>query len=596
LLVVAAVAAAVYANSIPNGFALDDVPLVRDNPSIRSLDGFARLWSEPYWGPAGGRAGLYRPVTVASFALNRALTGPGAAGFHAVNVLLHVAVCLLVWLAADAISRRRWTATVTALLFALHPLHGEAVANVAGRAELLAALGVLAAWICHRHGAGAAGPRRIDRWRWWAAAAACYALALMSKENAALAPLLFAVDDLQGPAGRPRRFAPYVGYAASLAAVAALRWSALGGAGGAQDVAFLDNPAAFSGRLVRLATAAWIQARYLIANIWPHPLSSDYSFDAIPRVESVGDPRWWVGVVACALPLAAIALGWRRSRVLVVAGTVWVAFMLPASNLVFAAGTSMAERLAYLPSLGVCLLAGHVAAGGLDRSGPARKATATCLFLAAAAFGVATVSRNPAWDDNATLALTDVRTMPRSAKLQAGAGIALHARGDLDAAVRAYRRALEIYPSYAQVHYNLGELLAGTGDVDGAVRHLERAAQLSPGNPRPYKQLAALLELQGRPDDALRAYEAGARLDPGDLALRFNRGRLLLAVGRRREALEVLEALRDDAPQSLPGRVAGALAEEAAGNEERARARYRELLEEGLPPEIRARVEELLER
>ena len=582
-------AAAVFANSLNNGFALDDLPLVRDNPAIRSLESLPLHWTEPYWGAGDASAGLYRPLTLSSFTLNRAIFGPAATGYHAVNVALHVAVSLLVWCTARAISGRPGGATLAALLFALHPLHSEAVANIAGRAELLGALWVLSAWACHRRSSDAAGRAAHG---WSAAALGCFALALASKENTVLAPLLFLLGDLQARRAADRA-GRYVGYGAVLAAMLALRFAVLGGLKGAGDAMFIDNPAAFSGAAVRVATAGWVQLRYLTLLVWPHPLSSDYSFDAIPRVLSTVDPRLWAGLLALATPLAATALGWRRSRALALGASIWLLFMLPGSNLLFPAGTLMAERLAYLPSAGACLIAGHLAARLLAHSGRPRVAAIAGFVFLAVSLAWTTVARNPDWRNNATLALADVRSYPRSAKLQAGAGIALHARGDLEAAARAYRRALEIYPDYAQIHYNLGELLSLGDDLRDPIEHLERATQLAPDNPRPYKRLAELLELVGRPDDALHAYETGARLDPADLPLRFNQGRLLLAQGRREEALVVLHRLSSDAPRSLPGRLATALAARADGDESEAQAIYRELLGERLPPEIRARVERL---
>jgi hypothetical protein len=111
-LLVALLGIVVYANAPSNGFALDDLQLVRDDPRIRSLGGIPRLFVEPYWYEGGRAAGLYRPVTLASLALDRAVTGPGPMGFHLMNVLLHGVVCAFVWAAA----RRAGTWYGTALL------------------------------------------------------------------------------------------------------------------------------------------------------------------------------------------------------------------------------------------------------------------------------------------------------------------------------------------------------------------------------------------------------------------------------------------------------------------------------------------------
>src|SRR5512139_3639729 len=219
-LAVAAAAALAAAPAVRNGFALDDVAQVRDNPAIRSLANVPTLFTRPYWDLPGEQHGLYRPVTVASFAVNRAATGEAPAGYHAGNVALHALVAALAWFAFRRAGTRYGTAFFGGLLFATHAVHVEAFANVTGRAELLAAAGVLAAWIAHRKGRSAL-------------AAGLWLLAVLSKESAILAPALFALDDALRPEGeRPRRAWP--AYAVALGAALALRWNALGGLRGAE--------------------------------------------------------------------------------------------------------------------------------------------------------------------------------------------------------------------------------------------------------------------------------------------------------------------------------------------------------------------------
>jgi Flp pilus assembly protein TadD len=541
-LVVFLAAAIVYLNSLPNGFALDDLPLVRDNPRLESLGGLPRLLLSPYWPTDDGASGLYRPVTMASFAINRAVAGAEPLWFHAVNLLLHALASLLAWYAACSAGLRRGGALLAALLFAVHPLHTEAVANVTGRAELLAALFVLAAWLCHRRTGGG----------WRVAAAVCYLLALLSKEHAVLAPLLFMFDDhLRGERKAARYGMSLLAYGTAFAAGIILRLQALGGLRGAETVAFIDNPPAFGGAAARMATALWVQVKYAWLFVWPARLSSDYSYDAIPVIESVLDPRLWIGFLWVAALAGLLCVGLKRSRTVALGAAVWILFFLPTSNLLFSAGTVMAERLAYLPILGGCLLAGALASRAGGRKSVAVTAVAIIILSGMA---IRASWRNPVWKDNGTLALHDVRVMPRSAKLQAGAGIMLHSGGDLEAAEEAYREALSIYPEYAQIHYNLGELLLKRGRTEEAMEHLAEASAISPHNPRPYKTLAPLLERSGRIEDALAAYETGSRLDPSDLRLRFGHGRLLIKTGRIDEGRLVLERLARDDPRGPVGR------------------------------------------
>jgi Flp pilus assembly protein TadD len=598
-LLVALIAGLVYLNSLSNGFALDDLPLVRDNPEIRSPARLTAHFLQPYWPQGGEASGLYRPVTIVSLNVNRAITGPAPLGYHAGNLLLHALVSGLVWYVVRGAGTRYGTALAAALLFAVHPVHTEAVANIAGRAELLGALFVLTAWLLHRRARArdASGQRR----RWSIAAGAAYLLALLSKESTILAPALFLIDDrLSRPDGQHRASTRtvYAAYGVALLVALLLRVAALGGLRGAEDVYFLDNPAAFAGTWTRIATALAVQAEYLRLFIWPLRLSSDYSFDAVPVVDSPLDPRLVVGIALAGGWLTLWLWGRKRATPLALAAAIWVLFFLPASNLVLPVGTLMAERLAYLPSLAGCLIVGHLAAR-LGEPGNRRTARLATLAVAAAAvliaFSLRTLERNPVWKDNATLALHDVRVMPRSAKLQAGAGIVLQARGDLASAETAYREALSIYPDYAQIRYNLGVLLRDAGDEPGAIEHLSRAAELSPGNPQPPLLLAPLLERAGDTEAALDAYAAGSLLNPANHAFRFNHGRLLFLSGHTNRAREALSTLARDDPQGLPGALALALLAELDNQPDRAASIYRTLLSNPiLPPDIRKNVQSRL--
>jgi protein O-mannosyl-transferase len=401
-----------------------------------------------------------------------------------VNVLLHASVAALAWFVLRAVGTAYGTALLGGLMFAVLPIHTEAVANVSGRAELLAALFVLLAW--HLHGKKGPGP-------WFASVA--YLAAILSKESAVLAPLVFWVGErMRGDRGKASR---YVGYVVAVAMMIALRAEVLGINQGAASAIVLDNPAAAAGALPRIATAFWIQLKYAILCVWPYPLSSDYSMNAIPVARSFADPRALAGLAFVSLAVAAVVWGWRHSRPVALSGLVWLLFFLPSSNLLFPTGTIMAERLAYLPSLGICLLAGHLGASFVARAPEAVKrrrgltvaAIASIDLLAASA---ATWRRNPAWKDNLTLATTDVVTQPESAKLQAGAGMFLAGAGRNDEAEAHLRRAIAIYPDYAQMHYNLAVVLLRRGARDEAIEHLQRAILIAPGNPLPGQLLEKL--------------------------------------------------------------------------------------------------------
>jgi 4-amino-4-deoxy-L-arabinose transferase-like glycosyltransferase len=168
-----------YVNALPNGFTLDDNGLILQNEAVAGFD-IVTFFSQDYWSghDASTESGLYRPLTLTSFAAEYALFGQQSLPYHLTNLLLHLVVTLLAWrllcrIAGDEVGL--WGAAV----FAVLPGHSEAVIAVAGRADLLAAAGSLAALcIWHREGG----------WKRWITGGACFALALLAKEQAVVVP------------------------------------------------------------------------------------------------------------------------------------------------------------------------------------------------------------------------------------------------------------------------------------------------------------------------------------------------------------------------------------------------------------------------
>jgi len=134
-----AVAVLIFLNSLENGFAFDDIQIILENPGIHSLETLPEALISPYWpGEYGKGLGLWRPMVTGVFGLEWALWGNSPVGYHLVNVLYHGAVTFLVVLLLGEILPVAG-AFLAGLLFALHPIHVEAVANVVGMAELQAA-------------------------------------------------------------------------------------------------------------------------------------------------------------------------------------------------------------------------------------------------------------------------------------------------------------------------------------------------------------------------------------------------------------------------------------------------------------------------
>jgi len=389
---VAACAVVVYLGALWNGFAVDDVPIIVHNPLVASASGIWRAFAAPYWPPdLGGH--MYRPLVIAGFALDWLLGS--TAWFHAVNLAWHAAASVAV-----AALARRWTdwmgALVAGLLFAVHPVHVEAVANVVGRAELMAALFTLVAvYAALVHGSVA-----------WSAAA--LALGLLSKENAAVAPALIVWGWLLGLA-RPerRRVAWFVAsWVIVGAAYAVARAAVRHPFAEYESIApmFVGEP----GLTVRLtAVSAFTDVLRLLT--FPLTLRVDYSPDERTVVTTPLDGRFAVGLVCAVAWVGALVVAWKRGRKLEAFGLGWTAIaQLPVANLLYPAGFYLAERTLYLPSAGLVL----AAAAWLARMRREQlRPVAVALVLLG---GVRSALRVPVWRDDAHVTHSILLDSPRS--------------------------------------------------------------------------------------------------------------------------------------------------------------------------------------
>jgi hypothetical protein len=502
-------ALAAYANAIPAGFVQDD-RLVLIDPRIVGRTPVAEIFRTDYWHHVGRpeSADLYRPITTLSFRLNQAVAGPSAFAFHGVNVVLHALVSALVVLFVDALFRDRRIALASGLLFALHPVHTEAVTSIVGRAELLAASFLLIALLLHARSYAAGG---LARAQGMLVALVCLALALLSKESVAVAPgLILLVDAVRwlrrdrGPDARELRSA--LGTAALWTAVVVgylgVRVAVLGRLAGAPvlGVGLLYGESL----AVRLCTGLEILGIYLRLLFFPLTLSADYSLRQVPLLDSIGHPAALAGLAAVLALPAAVLWAWRRRELPLLFGIgFFAASYALVSNLLTPIGVLVAERLMYLPSLGFCCALAWAwekldrRLRRPDRAGTHPLATAL-LGVVLVLYGARTVVRNEDWRDALTLFAATVKSSPESAAAHYSyAATLFQQKNDAAGALPHLERALEIRPRFLPAHLNLVTAYLQLGRRDEARAAALRGLALFPDDP----QLLARLALAGgRPE------------------------------------------------------------------------------------------------
>jgi protein O-mannosyl-transferase len=434
-----------YSNSFGTGFTLDNKALILEDARVHeaSAANVELILQHTYWWPRG-ESGLYRPFTTLSYLFNYAVLGHGdrPGGYHAINLLLHLGNALLVYALARRLTGDDWAALTIAAVWSVHPLSTEAVTNIVGRADLLAALGVLGGLLIYIETADSKG---VVGFAWLAGLAAMTAVGVFSKESAVVIAGVIGLYEVTWPSGRVSKRWPSLVAVIAPIAVLLFKRSAVLTAALTAELPFTDNPIVGAGFWIGRLTAVDVMARYLWLTVWPARLSCDYSYAQIPLAG--GSPGDWLAV----LFVAGLATGtlsmFRRDRVAFFFGSFAFIACLPASNLLFPAGTIMAERLMYLPSVGLVALAVRTVLA-LARRSRARPVGPLVVCVIVTGLAIRTWTRNADWLDDVTLWSSAVQQAPRSAKAHRALAEALYdadaTHTNLDREIVEAERSLEL--------------------------------------------------------------------------------------------------------------------------------------------------------
>jgi tetratricopeptide (TPR) repeat protein len=537
-----------YLNSLGGAFVFDDLAIVRDNPLVQSGSAVAIVTTPEYLAE-----GYYRPLTLLSHAANAHLW-PSPTGYHVVNIALHGLASLLVLRLALLLLDSTLAAAAAALLFAVHPIHTEAVSSIVGRAEVLSTLLVIASVLAFLSSLGREGsPRGL----FLALSAAALGLAVFAKEGALAGIGLAAVAGywVSPRMARGRVLLDLLPLLLVAAAYLGLRWILIGSIGMPHVPGLLDNPLAHVTILPRLMTATVILWEYVSLLIFPVHLSADYSFNQVPVVLSVFDPHFLIAAVASTAVLVATLLLARSFPELLVALLFFVMPLSLTANFLFPIGTIKAERLLYLPSLGWCLALGCLIAAAARRR-PALSIL-TCAALIAA-YGGRTWVRNRDWRDELALFKGAVAAAPGSAKAHHNLAVQYEHRGELEVARAHYRRSLRIFPEYAAAAAGIGVTYELEGDATPALHWYQEATRLDWDSAKVHLQVGTAWKQLEYYDTAEAAFRTGLASDPESPHLLVSLASLRLDQGDFWEAVELLERLDRLGP--LAGKVAETVA------------------------------------
>lgn len=517
--------------------AFDDDLYVYNNPHVRG----GLSWTGLKWAFAADlafespNADYWMPLTILSRMADVELFGLDPAGHHAMNLLLHAAHAVLLFLLLDGVTGARWRSVFVAATLAVHPLTVESVAWVSERKNVLN--GVFWALSLLAYCRYAIRGSRLA----YGAALALMLLGLMTKPTIVVLPAVLLALDFW-PLARLRRLAdarrllaekaPFIVLAAASCVITLLAVSRGGHVASADAV-----PVS-----MRVLNAAVSIVVYLQKALWPSGLAVFYPY---PRS---GLATRGLGSLILAAAASWLVLRNARSRPYLVVGWLWMLLCLaPVLGIVQAGQQARADRFMYLPLAGLGVVA---AWGGAELAAHARwrrETTAAVAVATLAAWVFCTRAQVRHWESTVTLFSHAIAVTEANHLAHSNLAAALALRGDIAGAEAHYREAVRIEPRYAEARTGLGVVLARSGQLEQALAQQQEALRLNPRSASVLFNLGGLEARLGRADEAERHYAQAVGLDPQLAAAHYNWGNLLASQGRWREAeARYAEAVRID--------------------------------------------------
>jgi tetratricopeptide (TPR) repeat protein len=501
-----------FANSFTNEYALDDGIVIRNNdyvqagtqgiPDILSNDEYQSFYSRMGSNQelAGGR---YRPLSIVTFAIEQQVFGAKdgetpqyniATIRHVINVLLYIfsVILLLYFLRNFIFKENTLIAFIASLIFLIHPIHTEVIANIKSRDEILSFLFIILTFIMLF---------KYDETRKKTALATgllFFFLALLSKEYAivllALIPMLFYIVKKDTILNSLIKTIPF--FIVTVIYVC-IRLAIVGIGSSSASTEVLNSPFLYATAPEKWATKIEILDRYLRLLFYPDPLSCDYSYNTIPYVDFANGWVWLSILIHVSLIAAAIKLFFKRNIVsFAIAFYLFNLFLV--SNFVFDIGATMGERLLYHSSFGFALA---FAIGlvwllkKINNTQVAIVAGTTLLTLIFIWSAAKDIQRNAEWKNDVTLFMKDVNTVPNSVLANGNAGknyldMGLNPENKdrqkilMDSGMMYINRAISIDNKFVNGYLHLAFAYVQMKQYDSAAKNIKMARALYPDNPR----------------------------------------------------------------------------------------------------------------
>ena len=457
-----------YSNSIQNGFVNwdDDVSIIK-NPDIRSLDRstISNMFNNSY-------NGMYQPAVMISFAINYAIHDLQPEGYHLTNLLFHLLNILLLFVFVTMMFKNNILALVTALIFAVHPMHVESVSWITERKDVLYAAFYLSSLIFYLK-----YYQSDYRRRYLCFAFIFFLCSLLSKTNAVTLPLILIAIDVYF--GRYKTKTAIIEKSFFLLFAILFGLIAIKSQAVLSDGAFRNVSYNLFDRLV-IASNAFVF--YIVKFLLPFHLSSLYPFPL--KQHGFLPPQYYLSVfLTIGFVYASIKLILNQSIAIETRKMIKFAvlfYVLSISIVIFipVGKADVADRYSYLPFIGLSLY--FYALIELILKTKFRIIKIVAGFGLMILFSLLTFQRNKIWKDSSTLWTDVIRKFPSSELAYYGRANYKQSVVDINGALLDFSKAIDLYPSFAMAYNNRGAIKLYLKDYDGALKDLNKSIILNP--------------------------------------------------------------------------------------------------------------------
>lgn len=524
ILLITCLSIALYASALKNGFVYDDNETIVNNALIKDFANLPKLFQVDYF--EGSGEATFRPVVTFSYFIDYALFGLSPWGFHLTNIILHAVNGILLYTFLTLLIREpecqeskthsahdkfKLQPLIISLLFITNPVLTEAVNAISYREDLLTFFFYMATLNLYLILRSNLSVVRNTLWFCLLLATSCllYFLALLSKEMALTLPLIVYCYEWIYAEKNKRSLHTTLsnaGYIAVTLIYVYLRFFCFRNPGVVESTSW--------GLMERLLTTPWILIHYFKITLFPVSLSADY---VIAPVKSPVSLAFILPLMMVILVLTASVLLRKRNKGLTFGILFFIITLIPVYNVIPIANP-FAERYLYLPLCGFAVITGsfiYLIYETLYFKGKiANRYLMMSLFTLLSIFSLTVIKRNGVWNTDQMLWADTVKKVPSSYRAHIGIGVALTYHGKFDEAIREFKTAAGLNPSYLEAHYNLGNVYYIVGRIEESIEEFKATVRLNPYYFNAQNNLGVVYYKMGRLDEAIPPLETALRLNP----------------------------------------------------------------------------------